>query len=375
MYLNNLLFVNFKNYEELELEFSPGINAFVGYNGSGKTTILDGIYFLSMCKSYLNRIDRQNIRFDQTFFSLFGHWSLDNKLNKQQLTVKSGSKKIVKLNKKEYDKISEHIGKFPVVFISPYDGDLIAEGSQLRRKWIDGILVQLDLNYLEILVQYQKVLEQRNALLKNMHEHRLFDPESIEVWDTQLIKLGEQIHKKRLDFFKEFSPFFQDYYKNISDSKEEVSITYESQLNNADFSILLKNTIKKDLQTQFSNVGTHKDDMLFSINEHPIKKFGSQGQQKSFLISLRLAQFEWLKKHKGIKPILLLDDIFDKLDYKRVTKLVNLVSDNYFGQVFITDTDKDRMLKLFQNIKTDKRLFEIHDSSCRQIEINEVQKL
>lgn len=364
MLLKSVQFVNFKNYKDLEIEFCDGINAFVGNNGSGKTTILDAIYFLSMCKSYLNRIDRQNIQFDAPFFTLFGDWELKDKIYREQLTVKVGAKKIVKINKKELEKLSDHIGTFPVVFISPYDTDLIQEGSQFRRKWMDGILVQLDKSYLENLLRYQKVLEQRNALLKNMHSQRLFEPESVEIWNEQLIPLGEEIFAHRKVFFEEFSPFFNDYYSRLSNDQEIVNIEYVSQMADGNYKNLLQNSIRKDLHTQYTNFGVHKDDLVFTINDHPIKKFGSQGQQKSFLIALRMAQFEWLKKHKGIKPVLLLDDIFDKLDSTRVKKLVTMVSDNYFGQVFITDTDADRMQTLLENLSGRKKLFKIVEESC-----------
>ena len=368
MILKSVQLVNFKNYKDIEIEFCDGINAFVGNNGSGKTTVLDAIYFLSMCKSYLNRVDRQNIKFNALFFSLFGNWELDQKKYKQQLTVKIGSKKIVKINKKELEKLSDHIGTFPVVFISPYDTDLIQEGSQFRRKWMDGILVQMDKSYLENILRYQKVLEQRNALLKNMHDHRLFDPESIEIWNEQLVELGESIYTQRRIFFSEFSPFFKEYYSTLSNDHEIVNIEYLSQMEPGNYQRLLNDSIKRDLHTQYTNIGVHKDDLVFTINNHPIKKFGSQGQQKSFLISLRMAQFEWLKKHKGIKPLLLLDDIFDKLDNNRVKKLISMVSENYFGQVFLTDTDSQRMQTLLENLGGKRKLFKIVDQTCVNLE-------
>ena len=199
MYLQTLQLTNFKNYESLNLELSPGLNGFVGNNGCGKTNILDAVYYLSMCKSYLNSNDRQNIRFDQSFFSISGNWNISQKMTNVHCAFKIGAKKVIKLNKKEYEKISEHIGRFPLVFISPYDGDLIAEGSEMRRKWMDGILVQLDKNYLEDIVRYSKILDQRNALLKNMFEHRLFDRDSIDIWDVQLIEVGERIHRLHQD--------------------------------------------------------------------------------------------------------------------------------------------------------------------------------
>ena len=367
MFLERLQLHNFKNYQLAEFNFCEGINAFVGKNGSGKTNILDAIHYLSMCKSYLNTIDRQNVRFEESFFSIFGDWQQNGKISIQQCSFKIGSKKTIKINKKEYERISDHVGTFPVVFISPYDNDLISEGSEARRKWIDGILVQLDKQYLDDLIKYHKILEQRNALLKNMYEHRLFDSESLEIWDVSLIETGNRIFKKRISFLKEFIPVFTEFYRQLVGEKEITDIHYKSQLSEQEFSVALKASEKKDAMTQYTNVGIHKDDLVFSISGHPVKKFGSQGQQKSFLIALRLAQFDWMKKQKGFSPILLLDDIFDKLDNERVLNLVSLVTTNYFGQVFITDTDEKRMQELICNIKSAKKLFSVSDSNVVEL--------
>ena len=369
MHLEELSLHQFKNHHHSEISFSPGVNAFIGENGSGKTNILDAIHYLSMCKSYLNTIDKQNIAFNERFFSIAGVWNYNKKNYSVQCTYKLGAKKTVKLNKKEYEKLSDHIGKFPVVFISPYDGDLINEGSELRRKWIDGIISQVDPSYLRSLQQYQKVLNQRNALLKNMHEHRLFDLESIEVWDIQMVKFGNQIHKTRTTFLESFIPIFKRFYNDIGAETEAVKIEYRSQLSQSTFGDLIKEYHKKDSITQYSNVGIHKDDLLFTIKGHPIKKFGSQGQQKSFIISLRLAQFEWLKTMKETNPILLLDDIFDKLDHERVQKLVALVTNEFFGQVIISDTDKDRMVKLLNTLSISSKLFETKNGEVKEISI------
>jgi DNA replication and repair protein RecF len=367
MYLAQLHLINFKNYEDLEVDLCAGINGLVGQNGSGKTNILDAVYYLSMCKSYLNAIDRQNIRFDQGFFSIQGKWHLEEQDYNVHCALKNGGKKTVKINKKEYEKLADHIGKFPVVFISPYDGDLIADGSDMRRKWMDGILSQLDRVYLEEIQRYNKVLEQRNALLKNMFEHRLFDADSIEVWNEQLIPSGNYIHQKRKEFLAEFIPVFQRFYSEIGLDSESVGLEYRSQLNEHSFADLLQMHAKKDAVTHYSNAGTHKDDLVFTIKNHPVKKFGSQGQQKSFVIALRLAQYDWMKQHKGLNPVLLLDDIFDKLDNERVQRLIDLVTADYFGQVIVTDSDPVRMKQLFESLQTEKKLFQVNDQQLSLI--------
>lgn len=367
MHLSHLHLVNYKNYPDLELDFVAGINGIVGPNGAGKTNILDAVYYLSMCKSYLNVNDRHNMRFEQSFFSISGQWQLDQKTHEVQVAYKAGVKKQIKWNKKAYDKLTTHIGKLPVVFISPYDGDLIAEGSDLRRKWMDGILAQLDKTYLEEIQRYARLLEQRHAVLRNMHEHRLFDPDAIEAWDAQLIPSGNYIHAQRKAFLNEFIPVFKRFYQEIGQNAEEVDISYRSQLSEAPFEELMQASARKDAITQYTNIGIHKDDLLFTIKGHPVKKFGSQGQQKSFIIALRLAQFDWLKQHKGQKPVLLLDDIFDKLDNERVARLIALVSADYFGQVLITDTDPQRMQALFEQLPGATQLFQIKDQQAQAL--------
>lgn len=361
MHLRELHLVNFKNYEEAEVHLSEGVNCFVGANGSGKTNILDAVYYLSMCKSYMNVLDRQNIRFDEHFFSIRGQWQKEDQSIEIHCAVKQGSKKVFRKNKKEYEKLADHIGQFPVVMISPYDRDLISEGSELRRKWMDGIISQFDRKYLEDIQRYSRVLEQRNALLKNMYDHGLFDRESIEVWNDQMCSLGKSIHEKRKKFIDEFLPVFKERYNYIGLEEESVGLEYRSQLNDSSFEDLLATYQRKDALSHYSNAGTHKDDLVFTIKGHPIKKFGSQGQQKSFIIALRLAQYEWLKLHLRVNPILLLDDIFDKLDQQRVKKLLNLVSDHYFGQVLVTDTDLDRLQSIFSENEIGLCIFEVNE--------------
>ncbi len=367
MHLQNLQLINFKNYEEAEVQLSSGINCFVGNNGAGKTNILDAVHYLSICKSYMNVIDRQNIRFDQPFFSIQGTWSKEDQEINIHCAVKMGAKKVFRRNKKEYEKLADHIGQFPAVMISPYDRDLISEGSELRRKWMDGIIAQFDRKYLECIQRYSRVLEQRNALLKNMAEHRLFDRESIDVWNVQMIDLGHQIFERRKAFLDEFIPVFQKHYTAIGLDKEEVTLEYKSQLHDHSMEELLEMFERKDAVKRYSNAGTHRDDLLFQIKGHPVKKFGSQGQQKSFIIALRLAQYEWLKQHLNTTPVLLLDDIFDKLDHTRVERLMQLVSDQFFGQVLVTDTDLERVEKIFSDSNLQCKLFRVNDCQIEEI--------
>ena len=350
MFLKSISLINFKNYDQIEFSLDQGINCFIGRNGVGKTNVLDAVHYLSMCKSYLNSVDKQNIRFGQKFFVVQGVWDVDGEEVEIYCGVKAGEKKIVKKNKATYEKLADHIGLFPSVIISPYDRDLISEGGDVRRKWIDGIISQFDRAYLHLLVRYNKVLDQRNALLKHFFDNRIFETESIDVWNTQLVLCGTAIYEKRVQFLEEFIPTFQYFYKFIGDQTECVELEYKSHLNEFSFSDLIKINERKDAACAFTNGGVHRDDFIFTINGHPVKKFGSQGQQKSYVIALRLAQFDWLTKHLNKKPVLLLDDVFDKLDNVRVAKLMSLVSDNVFGQVFVTDTDKERVEKIFNRI-------------------------
>ena len=350
MYIRSLSLVNFKNHAEAEFQLIDGVNCIVGRNGAGKTNVLDAIHYLSMCRSYLNPLDKQNIRFDQQFFVIQAEWIKQESAHALYCAVKAGAKKVFKKNKKEYDKLADHIGLFPVVMISPYDADLISEGSDVRRKWIDGIISQFDRPYLEDLQRYNKVVEQRNALLKQQYETGFFDRESLDVWDAQMVRYGNTIFEKRTAFVEAFIPLFRHYYQWISGGEEQVAMEYQSALQQGNFEDLLRESRAKDERAHYSTCGVHKDDVLFTIEGHPIKKFGSQGQQKSFLIALRLAQFDWLKERLGVVPILLLDDIFDKLDNHRVAQLMSLVSQQTFGQVVVTDTDEIRVSGIFQSI-------------------------
>ena len=359
MYLRQISLVNFKNYSEASLSFDPGVNFFTGDNGEGKTNLLDAIHYLSLCKSYFNPIESQNIRHEQDFFVVQGLFDLKGNEENIYCGLKRNQKKVFRRNKKEYERLAHHIGLLPVVVISPTDTNLITEGSEERRKFIDSIIAQFDRTYLEDLISYNRVVSQRNALLKLFFKTRRFDPASLEIWDAQMIPLAQNIYEKRKAFIGEFIPIFSKYYRFLSSEKEQVDIRYQSDLSEGDFWNTLKEALEKDRQMQYSTAGIHKDDLVFTIGGHPVKRFASQGQQKSFLISLKLAQFDFMKEIKDEKPILLLDDIFDKLDDHRVKKLMELVSHHNFGQIFITDTHPERIQSIFRDISVPVKTFTI----------------
>jgi DNA replication and repair protein RecF len=364
MYLKKLSILNFKNYPEAELEFSAHVNCLTGNNGEGKTNILDAVHYLSFCKSFFNPIDSQNIMHDAPFFLIQGQYDLNNNAEEIYCGQKRNQKKIFKRNKKEYSRLADHIGLFPLVMISPADSELITEGSESRRKFMDSVIAQFDREYLENLITYNKILSHRNALLKQFGDSGKFDKDSLEIWDDQLISSGEKVFQRRKDFINNFIFIFQKYYELISGGREQVGITYVSHLNDNPFSAALEKALNRDRAMEYTTVGVHKDDLEFKINGYPLKKYASQGQQKSFLIALKLAQFDFIKEIKKITPILLLDDIYDKLDDKRVKQLMELVSTDNFGQLFITDTHPTRLPELFRSTNADLKAFRINNGTA-----------
>ncbi len=359
MYLQKLSLVNFKNIESQTFDFQQKINCFVGNNGVGKTNVLDAIYYLSFAKSYFNPVAVQNIKHDAPFFMVEGSYLLHKREEKILCSLKRGQKKVLKRNGTAYDKFSEHIGQFPLVIISPSDRDLIIEGSERRRKFMDSVISMQDTLYLQNLIAYNKVLSQRNALLKYFALNRTFDALNLKVYDELLIKHGAIIHQKRTNFLKEFTPIFDEKYQLISGKKEDVKLTYKSQLSTVDFETLLQQNLEKDRMLQYTSVGIHKDDLGFEIDTFPIKKFGSQGQQKSYLIALKLAQFQFIKQQSKVVPILLLDDIFDKLDELRVSQIIDLVNKDEFGQIFITDTHYNRTEEVIKKSEKPYQIFQL----------------
>lgn len=360
MYLRKLSITGFKNYEQADFEFSAGINCFVGNNGVGKTNLLDAIHYLSFCKSWFTSLDLQNIRHGGEFFALHGTFDRgDETPDLVQCIQKRNQRKRFLLNRKEYERLADHIGMIPLVMISPYDRDLINDGSEMRRKYVDSVISQFDKNYLTALIQYNKALVQRNALLRSFADNRFFDAVALEPWDEQMISHGTQITARRIIFLEQFLPLFRDYFRYISSGSESVEIRYESQCTPENYREMFHGALKADRAAQHCTAGIHRDDLEFLLDGYPVKRYGSQGQQKSFVIAIKLAQFDYTCNIKGFKPILLLDDIFDKLDDLRVAQLIRLVNENSFGQVFITDTSRERIHSVFDTMQIPHRTFEL----------------
>lgn len=363
MWLKNITLLNFKNYTDADITFSKTVNAFVGNNGAGKTNLLDAIHYLCLCKGYFNPIDSQQIKTNEELFLVQGDFHRKEKNEKITCGVKRNQKKQFKRNKKDYEKLADHIGLFPLVMISPYDTNIIMEGSEERRKFIDNVISQTDAQYLDELILYNRHLLNRNALLKQIAVTKSYDPTLLEIYTDQLVVSGLKIFDKRKAFMADFTVLFDKYYQFISENNEQVKLHYQSQLSDGDFEQLLLKSIEKDKVLERTTTGIHKDELVFNIEDMPLKKFGSQGQQKSFVIALKLAQYEYLHRHKGFKPLLLLDDIFDKLDDRRVSKLMEMVSHQDFGQIFITDTGKERVLSIFEKINVPVTLFEVKNGT------------
>jgi len=359
MYLKTISLFNYKNFSEANFDFDTKINCFVGKNGIGKTNVLDAIYHLSYGKSYFNPLAVQNIKHGEEFFVVDGTFEKNERKEQIVCSLKKSQKKVLKRNGKQYDKFSDHIGFIPLVIISPADRDLIVEGSETRRKFIDSVISQLDTTYLQKLIQYQKILNQRNALLKYFALNHVFENDTLSIYNEQLNGLGQRIFEKRKQFLEDFIPIFNKHHQAITGSEEMVRLVYESQLFDKSLLTLLQENINKDRALQYTSVGVHKDDLSFEIDAHPIKKFGSQGQQKSFLIALKLAQFEFVKKQSGVKPILLFDDIFDKLDETRVEKIVEMVNNDIFGQLFISDTHPERTENIVKSTHQSYKIFNL----------------
>jgi DNA replication and repair protein RecF len=367
MFLKQLSIINFKNYEEVQLGFSEKVNCFLGDNGEGKTNLLDAIYYLSFCKSYFNPSDSQNIKHEFPFFVVEGSYQNEKDETVIYCGFKKNQKKQFKRNKKSYDKLADHIGRIPLVIITPIDIMLVIDGSDVRRKFIDGIISQYNHSYLNNLLSYNKALNHRNLLLKSFWLNRNFDQEALDVWDEQLVQYGSVIYEARKKFIEDFTPIFQKYYTEISNDKEKVELEFRSQLNDGSFKEVLKESIDKDKANHYTNVGVHKDDLVFKLGNLPLKKFGSQGQQKTYLLALKLAQAELITQISKIKAIVLLDDIYDKLDGKRMAQLLNIVGGDSFGQVFITDTNLERIPALLSKESINFKAFQVKEGGVENV--------
>jgi DNA replication and repair protein RecF len=366
MVLKHITALNYKNLREVELSFSDKLNCFFGKNGMGKTNLLDAIYYLSFCKSASNPIDSQNICHDAEFFVIQGQYEMrEGETEDIYCGMKRRQKKQFKRNKKEYSRLSDHIGFIPLVMASPADASLIIGGSDERRRFMDVVISQYDKEYLEALIRYNKALMQRNTLLKS---ETSVDEELFLVWEEAMAQNGEFVFRKREAFIEAFTPIFQKFYAFISQEREQVGLVYESHARNASLLQTLKESRSRDMIMGFSLRGIHKDELNMQLGDFPIKKEGSQGQNKTYLIALKLAQFDFLKRNGSTIPLLLLDDIFDKLDASRVEQIVKLVSGKDFGQIFITDTNREHLDRILHKIESDYKIFEVEDGTVIQKE-------
>ena len=366
MIAKRISIVNFKNIEEADLSFSSKMNCLFGNNGMGKTNLLDALYYLSFTKNHTNLADSQLIMHNQDFSVLQGFYQDGDTLEEIYCGMKRKQRKVFKRNKKEYERLSEHIGLIPMVMISPADTDLIQGGSDERRKFVDMVISQYDKEYLHALIRYNKALQQRNSLLKAANIP-LTDNSLFEIWEEQMVENGEIIYQKRKSFTENFIPIFKKYHQVICDGGESVSLEYDSQLNKRSLSELLVEKRERDKILGFTSSGIHKDDFHFLLDGYLMRKIGSQGQNKTYLIALKLAQFNLLVQTGSSTPILLLDDIFDKLDAERVRQIIQLVAQSQFGQIFITDTNRKYLDEILSGMEYDYKLFQVEDGNIKEL--------
>jgi len=350
MHLKTLKLLNFKNYKELSFSPKPGINCIIGSNGSGKTNLLDAIHYLSMTKSAFNSADTQNIRHESEYFSIIGNVKNSDGNYDIQCSLKKGSKKILRCDNNEYDKLSEHIGRFPCILITPNDVEIIQGGNEIRRKFFDAIISQNDQNYLQDLIAYNHNLKQRNGLLKYFRHNLVTDHDLIEPYNHVLIEKGLKIYKKRKSFLDSFYPIFLEKYAFIAAGNELCELSYITQFIEEDLLEKVNDSLAGDIELQRTTIGIHRDQWKFTMGGRDLKRIGSQGQQKTYLISLKTAQFDLIKKEKGFPPILLLDDIFDKLDDHRIHQLMHLIANENHGQLFLTDARPERTKSILKTL-------------------------
>lgn len=372
MFLSRLSILNYKNISEAELAFSPKLNCFIGHNGVGKTNLLDAVYYLSFCRSSCSVTDSGAIRHGADFFMLDGHY-IDDGGEEENITcgIKMGTKKRFKRNKKEYKRLSAHIGLIPLILVSPADTTLIEGGSEERRRLMDVVISQYDATYIDALNRYNKALQQRNSMLKADDEP---DDMLVGLLEEQMAEYGETVYRKRDAFINELTPLFQDFYRSISQEKECVTLRYVSHCQRGALLDVIRRDRNKDRAVGYSLHGIHRDDLEMLIGDYPIRREGSQGQNKTYVISLKLAQFEFLKNiRQNVRPILLLDDIFDKLDASRVEQIVKIVGGDGFGQIFLTDTNREHLDRILSGSKLDYKLFYVDNGIIKAKEVNDVQ--
>jgi len=357
---------HFKNHRSSVWDFNEKVNIITGNNGNGKTNVLDALHYLSLTRSYLGATDSQNITHGESMALIKANIERRGALHSLDIGLKKGQKKKIRVDGKEVERLADHVGYLPVVIISPMDRDLILDAAETRRKLIDATISQNSRDYLQALLEYNKALSQRNTTLKYFASNRTFDASLLELYDDIMVEKGTLIYKHRKRFIQELQPAVQRFYNELSGGKEEVAVTYKSALHEAEMRELLHSRLDKDRVLQYTSAGTHRDDLVFQLGGHPMKRVGSQGQQKSFLIALKLAQFELGRTHLGMAPLLLLDDIFDKLDQGRVANLLQLVNTEGFGQIFITDTHPERMKQLSEILELQHTTFEINDDGSIQ---------
>ena len=359
MHLRELQLLNFRNYTDNNFAFTAGLNCVVGNNGRGKTNLLDAIYYLCMCKSHFAGSDRSVLRRGGDFIRLVGQFERLKRSERVVAKVIPGKKKEFERNGNAYSRLVEHIGMFPVVFITPDDTQLAREGSEARRKFMDNTLCQTDPKYLAQLIDYNRLLRQRNALLRKYLETGNYSRELLATYNQQMIGPASYLFTQRNLFVGRFSPVFDRFYRDISGGHESVELRYQSKFREAPLSEQYDQTLASDLRRGYTTAGIHRDDLGFRLNGFPVKRFASQGQLKSFVLALKLAQYDYLKSSQSVAPILLLDDIFDKLDADRVGRLLQLLTEQQFGQVFLTDTDRERVVRVIEGLQIEKKIIEV----------------
>ncbi len=369
-HLARLKLLHFRNHRETTVELGPEVNCFTGPNGTGKTNLLDAVHYLSMAKSYFDPVDANNVLHGEDYFMLQGTMATAEGEDTVLCSVRKGQRKVLSRNRKDYDRLADHVGRYPVVMITPYDGQLVLEGSEVRRRFLDGLIAQFDRPYLDALVRYNRALAQRNAMLKRFAENGGGSLETLEPWDEQLVQHGTTVHGVRSAFMNDMVSLLDEHYHGISTGPERVALGYRSALSEKSLRELLQEAWPRDRAAQYTTVGIHKDELEFTIDGQPLKRYGSQGQQKTYLIALKLAQFDLTQSRSGQRPILLLDDIFDKIDPQRMRHLLRLLGGHRFGQVLITDTDATRLHAVLDRTAMEIRFFHLaHDTPITPEEV------